>query len=542
MKLLKYLIIFCLFVSSSFAADISPAGTAISRNGSKLYGQNSSGVKGYINYPNVDVYSLQKDFGAKCDNSTDDTLALTNALNAIQSNGKPATLLISGVCKIASPIVVPNDGSVIPNNVPIRLTSSGIGSSNGRWSVVPYMQSGFNFTGTPGIGLANITTYGVGTLEIDHLSLSSSGTGAFVKTTFTQLKIHDNVFSGSIAGASAVNDAIILGGSGWGTTNPNPYDNFFQGYGTIISDNFFDKIRTVGVLNSAANNTVWSANTISATCGNASGEAFLINGSTTETTVGNVFSSNTIEVTNYKHAFGLDRAVGNSFIANGVYDQTATTTSAFRLGSGVVQNNTIIPGYYNTTIPLTSGITPEGQLILDSTKGTKYYGGSGIFTTCNANTRGNHYFFTGGTGKEDIEKVCSKNIDESYSWKPIFYSYSEAEKVANPSFDTDSNWTKGTGWTIGSGVATKTAGTQSDLYQNVGLSQYNTYQISYTLTVSTGSARVSAGGVTGAYKSASGTYTTIVSTTNTDANLYVTGDSTFSGTMDNVSVRKLTAY
>jgi hypothetical protein len=81
--------------------------------------------------------------------------------------------------------------------------------------------------------VAKIDTRGIGILEIDHLILKDGGSDAspFIQTTNTALKIHDVTFVGTAAGASAVNDAIILGGTdgaghgGLLSTSP------FQGYG-----------------------------------------------------------------------------------------------------------------------------------------------------------------------------------------------------------------------------------------------------------------------------------------------------------------------
>ena len=56
------------------------------------------------------------------------------------------------------------------------------------------------------------------------------------------------------------------------------------------------------------------------------------------------------------------------------------------------------------------------------------------------------------------------------------------ELVTNGTFDTDTDWTKGTGWTISGGVATAAGGTSDTFYleQNIGLVAGKVYQYEFT--------------------------------------------------------------
>lgn len=115
--------------------------------------------------------------------------------------------------------------------------------------------------------------------------------------------------------------------------------------------------------------------------------------------------------------------------------------------------------------------------------------------------------------------------------------------VTNGTFDADTNWTKGTGWTIGSGVATKTAGTGSTLSQDTGEASGIVYHISFTLAQTAGVLTVSIGGVTGStsYQYTSGTPTTVqqyIHSTGT-GDLTFTADASFAGYIDNVVVTKV---
>ena len=70
--------------------------------------------------------------------------------------------------------------------------------------------------------------------------------------------------------------------------------------------------------------------------------------------------------------------------------------------------------------------------------------------------------------------------DYLYSIKPA--EYLGAELVTNGSFDTDSNWTKGTGWTISGGKANVNHTTFADLYQVIGSSVGKRYKIEFKVS------------------------------------------------------------
>lgn len=67
------------------------------------------------------------------------------------------------------------------------------------------------------------------------------------------------------------------------------------------------------------------------------------------------------------------------------------------------------------------------------------------------------------------------------------YGYTDGDTtrtnlVSNSGFDTDTVWTKGTGWTIGSGLASHAAGTQSTISQTVSLTNGTTYRFGYVVS------------------------------------------------------------
>ena len=108
---------------------------------------------------------------------------------------------------------------------------------------------------------------------------------------------------------------------------------------------------------------------------------------------------------------------------------------------------------------------------------------------------------------------------------------------------TIDDWTSGTEWnpsTNGSAIletTTKTAGTASDLEQDISAEANKKYSVTFTMTASAGSLTVEVGGVEGSVTyTASGTYTTPAITALTAGNLKFKADASFAGTIDTVSV------
>ena len=115
-----------------------------------------------------------------------------------------------------------------------------------------------------------------------------------------------------------------------------------------------------------------------------------------------------------------------------------------------------------------------------------------------------------------------------------------AELVTNGDFATDSDWSKGTGWTISGGTANaNTSGNYISLYQNSVFTVGKAYEYEFTVSnYSQGDVRFTQGGLDiSGLKSANGTYTGVFSASQTS--LYIQGVNSFIGSIDNVSVKEL---
>ena len=119
-----------------------------------------------------------------------------------------------------------------------------------------------------------------------------------------------------------------------------------------------------------------------------------------------------------------------------------------------------------------------------------------------------------------------------------------SETVTNGRMASDTAWTKGTGWTIGSGVATATAGSASLLSQAITLGAGKTWVIVYNITRTAGTITAQFTGgttVSGASRNATGSYVEIL-TTNTNTTLAFSKDSSFAGTLFNVTCKEVTSF
>jgi hypothetical protein len=114
-------------------------------------------------------------------------------------------------------------------------------------------------------------------------------------------------------------------------------------------------------------------------------------------------------------------------------------------------------------------------------------------------------------------------------------------QVTNGTFDADTDWSKGTGWSIAAGVAS-CDGTQvadSHLEQDVSLVAGRTYEVRFSVSAfSAGSVLVTAGDDSSVSVGANGDYDVRLSPTS-GTDLYITADADFIGSIDGVEVREV---
>jgi hypothetical protein len=114
-----------------------------------------------------------------------------------------------------------------------------------------------------------------------------------------------------------------------------------------------------------------------------------------------------------------------------------------------------------------------------------------------------------------------------------------AELIAEPRFASSTGWTTPTGWSIGSGVATKTAGTANALAGAVTLTPGSTYMLTLDMTRTAGTLTITVTGgttITGHANNTSRSTTFIFTAVTGNTAISLSADATFAGTIKKCSV------
>jgi hypothetical protein len=199
-----------------------------------------------------------------------------------------------------------------------------------------------------------IVTYGLGLFEASGITFASFGSNdePFILTTNTTLHIHDCGFYGTAPHHTADNDAIVLGGTNAPAVGTNDPNAPFQGYGTVIRDNYFARIRRVVYGRVFANAVVVTGNTVWSNCGTnlADGAAIELDGDpddiTSQVNGGWYVAGNLIEMTHYPYGIKCRESQRNAFIANNFYDPGAVTI-AYHHFSSTGTLNYVIAGFHD---------------------------------------------------------------------------------------------------------------------------------------------------------------------------------------------------
>jgi hypothetical protein len=250
--------------------------------------------------------------GAKAAIGTDDSTAITNAINAVSTAGGGTVYFPASSYLVLSQIVIPNTANYQP-----AITFLGDGS---RWdsslsqvSVGPPSVTALDLRYSGATGKINTT--GHGSLSFSKLSLENNGydTAAFVYTTNTALFPSEiSVVGGGPGQVSSSNDGFELGEEN--LTHP------FQGYGTVISKVFFSRIHRGIWGQTYTNAVVIRDNTWSNDCGGDT--AMLFDGSVGEAE-NNVYTGNLFEIGSYLSAVTFTNSSANYGMGNTFWDGSA---------------------------------------------------------------------------------------------------------------------------------------------------------------------------------------------------------------------------
>jgi hypothetical protein len=275
-------------------------------------------------------------YNAKADNVTDDTAAIQAAINAADAGGGGTIYFPPGTYVVLGQITFPYTGTFPPKQNAMRLVGAGA-SASGIFLNLPggvgVPKGGtildIRYNGTT----AKILTIGSGLLEITGITFTNTAADAlpWIYTTNTTLWIHNNAFYGSKERTACDQDVIILGGT---TTvhSTTALDAPFQGYGTVIRDNFFDKIRRAVHCRVFCNGVVISGNTIWELAGSNIANIAPIEvdgGASPGFASANAITNNLIEFTFYKYGIKLTaEADANYLMGNMIFTEGGGTAFA----------------------------------------------------------------------------------------------------------------------------------------------------------------------------------------------------------------------
>ena len=306
--------------------------------------------------PHADVRA----FGAVGDGATDDTAAVLGAIASLAATGGVVSFP-TGHYVVTQQLTFPTtqDASGVVTQRPYKLEGAGaFFAARNEPSLAPQGGTILDLRHATG---PKIATYGVGLLETEGITFAdldlTFGDAPFLLTTNTTLHVHDCTFYGRPPGTGLPeSDAIVLGGTSAGPTGSGSPNAPFQGYGTVIRDNFFSQIRRAVYGRVYANGVVVEGNTVWRTCGSVlpAGAAIEIDGDPDnvhpQADTGWYVAGNLIEVKNYAYGVKTRESERNAFIANNFFDPGAVTQACYRFESTGLLNY-VLAGVHDDTRP-----------------------------------------------------------------------------------------------------------------------------------------------------------------------------------------------
>ena len=390
---------------------------------SDLTYDNASGATTLIARDKGGQFFNVKAYGAVGNGTADDTSAVNAALAAAYAAGGGVIYFPPGTYLIAGTLTIPNDGAAQPQQPPYRMMGASMDGNSSGWGGNPANGSILVMTETSD-AQGKIDTRGGGYMEIDHLSFQDTASDSvpFIFTTNTILHVHDCSFTSSQSGTANVQDAIILGGSNPADLHTGNADAPFQGYGTVIRDNYFNRVRHAVVGNTYANGVQITANTVGPESGSSTaGDApfvFIGYGTGSQGTTGGYISGNLIEVKNYYYGVRLDQyAESFTMLGNNAYDGGANTVATYYLGTG------------SDTEILSCGQTATGACIDTSSPGAAAQDYVALSTALdssgNSSYIGNHPIFPHGFTVRSGESIKLQTLpgQETHIYEQSYNTY-----------------------------------------------------------------------------------------------------------------------
>lgn len=184
-------------------------------------------------------------------------------------------------------------------------------------------------------------------------------------------------------------------------------------------------------------------------------------------------------------------------------DFTITANTLTALSGSTIATNTIAETTANTGVTIDSLVVKDGGLT------------------------------AGATAVVDAGKMLVADAINLVDSEPIYFG-TGTDMIVNGAFATDTDWTKGAGWTIADGVATATGAISTALTATAApLTASTTYRVTYTVvSCSAGTITATCGTQAGTARSVTGTFSENILANGTAFEFATAG---FTGSIDNVS-------
>lgn len=205
-----------------------------------------------------------------------------------------------------------------------------------------------------------------------------------------------------------------------------------------------------------------------------------------------------------------------------------------------------VPGGFLTSFPKYSLAAPDD--FGNAGKGsiawmTRTFSRTGTATVLNPqNVSGVNYIVSKSGNTLTLAHPVTLTTSSVLTFNPVYMievaltgQVKGVDRVVNGNFAADTDWTKGSGWSIAAGVASATTSSAALSQTIASIVAGATYSVTYTVTRSAGSVRPSLGGVNGTSRSTSATFTDNI-VAGAGGVLAFTGTG-FTGTIDVVSVK-----
>jgi hypothetical protein len=336
---------------------ISQMTAATELDGSELIPIVKGGLNKKITSKLLDLFHNVKHYGAVGDGTTDDTAAIQSAIDAVMADGGGILFFPVGHYVCLSQLVITNDVVSPYGSRPISFLGQGADAFSGEVSTRD-PEGGTILDLRSSTAPACIDFRGSGRANASGICFWQNGavahTNPYIHTTNTILHISQNSFFGHKTKATwdCSQDAIVFGGTD--TTIDNSIDSPFQGYGSVIERNHFQRIRRCVYLRTFANANVIRDNNVWHLCGSSDADsmaAFETEGILASYCAGNIIQNNLIECSGYQYAIRLRAyTLGTTISGNSVFDYGAKYLAGVKIDSTSI-NNIVIAGYGATDKP-----------------------------------------------------------------------------------------------------------------------------------------------------------------------------------------------